>query len=108
MSTLSSSSTLAEVKAAYKDNASWSEDQSVTKARAFVTAARILLVELYSQQTKGSNSLGFRVDLVESQLEKAERFAELHATDGLDGPKSAQASFRNFRGPYGRGGRSEW
>lgn len=43
MSTLSSSSTLAEVEAAYDDNASYAEDGSAAKAAAFITACRILL-----------------------------------------------------------------
>ena len=46
MSTLSSSSTLAQVQDAYVDNASYAEDASVAKAKAFVTACRILLLKL--------------------------------------------------------------
>jgi hypothetical protein len=43
MSTLSSTSTRAEVLAAYADNASYEEDASIAKAQAFITAVRILL-----------------------------------------------------------------
>ena len=43
MSTLSSSSTNDEVWNAYDDNASFEEDASLSKAKAFVTACRILL-----------------------------------------------------------------
>lgn len=43
MSTLSSSSTIEEIIAAYDDNASYAEDGSVAKAKAFITAVRILL-----------------------------------------------------------------
>ena len=46
MASLSSTSTDAEVKAAYDDNASYAEDASATKAAAFVTACRILLRRL--------------------------------------------------------------
>ena len=46
MSSLSSSSTLAQIKAAYADNASYEEDGSVSKARAFVTACRLLILRL--------------------------------------------------------------
>ena len=42
MSTLSSSSTLQEVLDAYVDNASYEEDSDVAKAKAFITACRIL------------------------------------------------------------------
>ncbi len=43
MSTLDSSSTITEVYAVYDDNASWEEDGSTTKAKAFVTACRFML-----------------------------------------------------------------
>ena len=42
MSTLDSTSTLGQVESAYADNASYAEDNSVDKARAFVTACRLL------------------------------------------------------------------
>ena len=45
-STLTSSSTLAQIQASYVDNASYAEDSSPTKAAAFVTACRILLLKL--------------------------------------------------------------
>jgi len=41
-STLTSSSTDAEVWASYDDNASYQEDASRTKAAAFITACRVL------------------------------------------------------------------
>lgn len=43
MSTLSSSSTYSDAVDAYLDNASYEEDASVTKAKAFVTACRFLI-----------------------------------------------------------------
>ena len=45
MSTLSSSSTRADVEAAYADDASYVEDASVPKARVFVTACRLLILK---------------------------------------------------------------
>lgn len=42
MASLTSSSTDAQVAAAYDDNASYEEDNSPTKAAAFLTACRIL------------------------------------------------------------------
>ena len=50
MSTLTSASTLAQVKAAYADNASYVEDNSVAKCRAFITACTILLLNLPAEQ----------------------------------------------------------
>ena len=43
VSTISSASTDAEVQAAYDDNASYVEDNSVDKAKAFITACRLLI-----------------------------------------------------------------
>jgi hypothetical protein len=56
MATLSSSSTDAEVQAAYDDNASYEEDASATKARAFVTACIILRGRVPVSAAKGSAS----------------------------------------------------
>jgi hypothetical protein len=47
MATLDSTSTLSEILAAYADNASYAEDGSATKARSFITACRLLLINLY-------------------------------------------------------------
>ena len=49
MSALSSSSTLVQVENAYDDNASYAEDESVAKCRAFLTACRILLRRMPAQ-----------------------------------------------------------
>lgn len=45
-STLSSTSTDTEVFAAYDDNASYEEDADLDKAKAFVTACRVILRRL--------------------------------------------------------------
>jgi hypothetical protein len=43
MSTLTSASTDAQVWAAYDDNASYEEDGSASKCKAFITACRLIL-----------------------------------------------------------------
>lgn len=55
MSTLSSASTRAQVLAAYADNASYEEDASIAKCKAFITACRFLLSpqHLVKQAGKG-------------------------------------------------------
>lgn len=103
MSTLTSASTLAQIEAAYDDNASWFEDKSVAKAKAFVTATRMLLRRIYSGQTKGANSLSFRIDLLQKELDEAMDFVRKHDSTFLTGPRVTQASFFNFRG-YGPSG----
>lgn len=103
MSTLSSASTDAQVEAAYDDNASWFEDQSVTKAKAFVTAGRMLLRRLYSSQAKGGNSLTFRIDLIKQEVDEAMEFVRKHDSTFLTGPRVTRGSLFNFRG-YGPSG----
>jgi hypothetical protein len=55
MSTLSSSSTLTEINAAFADNCSYAEDGSATKARAFVTACTLLLNNVYERMAHGGS-----------------------------------------------------
>ncbi|HYE91773.1 MAG TPA: hypothetical protein VEA38_12165 [Terriglobales bacterium] len=101
MSTLSSSSTLTQVENAYDDNASYAEDQSVTKCRAFITAALILLRRLPSTAVKGSNSISNRLEGIENRLKKAEDWLAAHTTDADDvqaAPRVVRADMRNSRG----------
>lgn len=57
MATLSSSSTDAEVWAAYDDNASYEEDGSRAKANAFITACRILKRRLPISGSRAGQSI---------------------------------------------------
>ena len=74
MATVDSTSTDAEVKAAYDDNASYLEDRSVAKARAFVTAGRILLRRLFSKQSDEGASVESRVELIRAEIQDAAQF----------------------------------
>lgn len=97
MSDLSSSSTLTEIWAAYDDNASYAEDNSVAKARAFITACRILLRRTPSNAVKGSNQIGMRIDLLQKELEKAQQWLEARSPADDVSPKVVRPDFRNFR-----------
>jgi hypothetical protein len=100
MSTLSSSSTRDEVLAAYADNASYEEDDSVPKAKAFVTACRLLLSPKHSAVR--TNAMGIEVEL-ELELIRAEMIAaqEWLAASGESARTSAgevmHSSFEEFR-----------
>ena len=77
MSSLSSSSTLAQVYAAYADNASFEEDASVSKCRAFITACRLLLSPKFSPaRSRGAGrdagEVEFDYEAVKSQLQDAQ------------------------------------
>src|SRR5258708_1567978 len=71
MSTLSSASTLAQVKQSYDDNASYQEDASPTKCRAFCTACTILLRRLPAEAGKGQTTLKIDLGQVKAELEQA-------------------------------------
>lgn len=84
MATVDSSSTDAQVQAAYDDNASYAEDRSVAKARAFLTAARILLRREYAALSDGGSSGQKRVDLIQKEIDSAKEWLERFETyDGV-------------------------
>lgn len=95
MSTLTSASTLDQVIASYADNASYQEDQDPGKARAFVTACRILLLKLPSKSAHGrGGSIELSVAEVRMQLEAAQRWL---ATSPAATNDVAHPTFQNFR-----------
>lgn len=85
MSTLSSTSTDAQVWSAYDDNASFEEDQDTGKARAFITACVILLRRRPSQTMVDGQSVSL-VD-VRSELTRARKWLALNRTDGGAGTR---------------------
>jgi electron transfer flavoprotein alpha/beta subunit len=96
MSTLTSASTIAEIKASYIDNASYAEDADVAKARAFITACRILLLKMPAVATKNGESVQMRPEVIRQEMEAAQEWVE--ATDANEiGPRVVKGSFQNFR-----------
>lgn len=82
MSSLSGSSTLAQVRAAYDDNASYEEDNSVSKCKAFITACRILLHRRPTQGQFEDGLVQFDQRLIQRELEDARawlRSSETHS-----------------------------
>ena len=65
MSTLTSSSTIAQIEAAYTDNASYVEDNSVAKCRAFITACTILLLKLPAESGTREGQMRLNPDLIQ-------------------------------------------
>lgn len=90
MATLSSSSTIDEIVAAYMDNASYDEDGSVAKARTFITACRLLLVKR-PQRYRGLDGTEIELDLelIERQLAEARTWLSTH-------PDVATSSVKHF------------
>lgn len=96
MATLNSASTLAEIKAAYFDNASYSEEGDAAKARAFITACRCLLMKIPRRVAHGgpaSEEIEMEPRLLLDQIEEAKRWLASNAASA-----SVQYSdFTNFR-----------
>ena len=98
MSSLSSSSTLAQVKAAYADNASYDEDGSVSKAKAFVTACRILLLKMPSvAEQLGHARVEQEMSEIRRQLEAAQSYVATAAADAGGDGQVIHSDFGEFR-----------
>lgn len=84
MATLNSQSTIEEIIAAYRDNASYEEDGSVAKARAFATAVRFLL-GMPKRERKGGQGAGaeaeYDTEVLERQLNDALEYVSTNGTD---------------------------
>lgn len=100
MSTLSSTSTLDEIKAAYMDNASYEEDASVAKAKAFVTACRLLLMKIpkVSQDSEGAR-VEMNPDLIQREMAEAREYVRAHEPTTTAG-STGRATSRYFKGVY--------
>jgi molybdopterin biosynthesis enzyme MoaB len=98
MSSLTSTSTYAEVKAAYYDNASYEEDVSVTKAAAFITACRFLLQQDPKKAGwRDSATTEWDPEVLERQMAEARDWKAAQATVTTGGPGVTYADFTNFR-----------
>lgn len=96
MATVSSSSTRAQIEASFDDNASYAEDNSVTKARAFVTAGRILLRRYAEQSTLGATSLRRNLSMIKEQVDEAVQWLQQHDT-AREGGRYTVATFDGRR-----------
>lgn len=94
---VNSSSSTAQVRDAYDDNASYAEDNDLQKARRFITACRILLRRTSTNSVKGSNQVTLRVDLLQDELERAQEWLEARDPDQRLGPRIVKPDFRQFR-----------
>ena len=92
-STLSSTSTYAEVQASYRDNASYREDASRAKALAFITAC-VFLAELTPISGSRDGQSTTRESLM-AQQRKAEDW--LIANPGTSGSGSLRVRFGDFQ-----------
>lgn len=94
--TLSSASTLAEVEAAYDDNANYRDDSSVAKARLFAHACRLLVRRYLSSVGNDGTSVSRNVDLIKEQLKEVDAWLDSNDTARTDGG-STVLDFREAR-----------
>ena len=94
MAALSSSSTDAVVWAAYDDNAAYDVDESVTKAKLFIEACRILLRRRPNRVGVGPQSVDF--ESVRQELDDAKEWLALNNTSA-NGGSVRHLDFRNLR-----------
>ena len=102
MSSLNSTSTRAQVRAAIADNASYLEDNSVSKAKALVTALTIWLLNFAPKRAvHGGRGGGEEVELdteAALQMKKdAERFIASGAGVAAGGAAARHDDFAGFR-----------
>lgn len=93
MASLSSSSTDAQVKAAYDDNAAFWE--SVAKCKAFMEACTILFRRLPAQGAAAGALAEFRLNDVKEMFIEAKRW--LAANDTTSGAGIRHVDFTGFR-----------
>lgn len=91
---------LATVKQAYLDNASYAEENSVAKARAFETACRQLLLLLPQSATQmGAGTVQFSVASIQAELDHVRQWRQTN--DDAPGPNPSRGvkfvSFEGFR-----------
>lgn len=97
--TLSSTSTLAEVQAAYDDNCSYDLDGSAEKCRQFIQAARILLRRRAEETANGTSRTRDDYHKIQGELKKAEAWWAANDTTSSSGQGSSVLfpSFQTFR-----------
>ena len=101
MSGITSASTIDQVEAAYIDNASYAEEGSVAKARAFVTACRVLLLKMPKETGSRDSRLTLNPELIHQEMSLAQDW--INASDSgasssqAGGPNVSRMSFEEFR-----------
>lgn len=95
---LTADSTLAEIHAQYDDNADYDLTGSVSKAKLFIHACRLLLRRLTDSASKDGESFSVRYERIQKQLDEA--LSWWHANDqaASSGPSAVRhANFSEFR-----------
>lgn len=97
MASIDGSSTIEEIEKSYLDNASYGETLDFGMCRAFITACRALIIRLPATATKGMNSLSFRLESVQQELERAQEWLEQRSRSDSPMYPTTNADFRRSR-----------
>lgn len=98
MATVDSTTTEAELKAAFRDNASYEEDASVAKARAMVTICMVMLERGIRRWKDGDQEQEFSPEILLKMKEDAARWANANDTTAANRQgRVTYTSFENFR-----------
>ncbi len=99
MATLDDTSTDDEVRAALDANASYEEDRSVAKCRAYITAIRIRINRIPRASHDGKTDRSVEFDLKTLREEQKDARRWLAANRGLAGGsrRNRYASYKEFR-----------
>ncbi len=93
---LDSTATYSQVEDSYLDNASYIEDNSVTKAKAFVTACTMLIFLMPKQMGQDGKSITNSIEEVQQQKEKATQFLNDNDED-LHGDRVTLGGMNNYK-----------
>ena len=96
MAAVSSSSTDAEVRAALDDSASYEEDGSIAKCRAYVTALRIWIRRLSERKSTADADTRREIDLSTLSKEMENARAWMSENGGETDTQAAQVSLADF------------
>lgn len=99
MGTIDSSTTETELEAAFHNNCTYVEDNSTTKAAAFISVCAALLLRP-SAMGKGTFSSSWNRQTLYDMMQDARRWLEARDTDYRAGPTVRDASFKRMRGNF--------
>jgi hypothetical protein len=93
---INANSTIDQIYASYRNNASYEEEGDVTKAKRFITAVRFLLGMAKRERKGGASGAEHEFDLetLREELKDARNFVVVNRTD--DSPAVLDVDFSEF------------
>lgn len=92
-----STSTIAQIVAAIADNASYQENDSLTEAKAFVSAARLYIFKVPKRQKNRSSETELDVKELRAEMKTAQDWIRVKGGDTSHKRRIVHPSFDGFR-----------